>query len=127
MSYLAIKHIHLTAVACSLLLFLVRGTWALYYPEELQKRWVKIVPHIIDTILLVSAITLAIKLQQYPFIDHWLTAKVLALCLYIALGTVVIKRGKTKTIKIAAFFGALCTFAYIVSVALSHNPLPGLS
>lgn len=127
MSYLAIKHIHLTAVAFSLILFLIRGTWALYFPEKLQKKWVKIVPHVVDTILLISAIALAFKLQQYPFVDHWLTAKVLALCLYIALGTVVIKRGKTQAIKIAAFFGALCSFAYIASVAVSHNPLPGLS
>ncbi|WP_286240338.1 SirB2 family protein [Neptuniibacter halophilus] len=122
--YLAIKHIHLTSIALSLCLFLLRGYWSLFLPQLLKMRWVKILPHIIDTVLLISAITLAILLQQYPFVDHWLTAKVIGLLLYIGLGTVAIKRGKSRGTKALAFLGALLCFAYIASVAVSHNPLP---
>ena len=84
----------------------------------------KILPHIIDTALLASAITLAIVLQQYPFVDHWLTAKLLALCLYIVLGTIALKRGKTQLIKTSALMGSILTFSYIVAVAITHSPLP---
>lgn len=122
--YMAIKHIHLTCVALSLALFLLRGYWSLYCPPKLTQRWVKVVPHIVDTALLVSALTLAIMLQQYPFVDHWLTAKVIALLAYIGLGTVAIKRGKTRAIRATAFAAALCCFSYIIAVAHSHNPLP---
>ena len=60
----------------------------------LQQRWVKIVPHVVDTLLLVSALTLVFWSDQYPFEQPWLTAKVLALIVYIALGTIALKRGK---------------------------------
>lgn len=119
-----VKHIHLTCVLVSLILFLIRGTWALYYPAKLKQTWVKILPHLVDTVLLVSAITLAIKLQQYPLTDSWLTAKLIALCAYIALGSYVVKSSAAQPRKLLAFLAAITTFAYIVSVALTHNPLP---
>ncbi len=122
--YLAIKHIHLSCAALSLCLFLLRGYWALYQPVQLQKRWVRVIPHLIDTALLASAAGLAILLQQYPFIDQWLTAKTLALLAYIGFGTVAIKRGKNRRSKAFALLAALFCFAYIVAVALSHNPIP---
>ncbi|MGH1463694.1 MAG: SirB2 family protein [Neptuniibacter sp.] len=124
MTYLAIKHIHLTCILLSLILFMIRGTWTLFYPAKMQQKWVKVLPHIIDTVLLISGLTLAFLLQQYPFVDHWLTAKVLALCLYIGLGSYVIKSSSPRQYKLMVFLAALGTFAYIVSVALNHHPFP---
>ncbi len=126
MSYLAVKHIHLTCILCSLILFMLRGTWALYYPDKLNNRWIKVIPHIIDSVLLLSGLTLAFLLKQYPFVDHWLTAKVLALCLYIGLGSYVIKGAASVNKRLCAFILALGTFAYIVTVALNHHPFWGL-
>ncbi len=122
--YIAIKHIHLTTVVLSISFFLLRAAWVFLKPAMMEKRWVKILPHIIDTALLASAITLAVVLQQYPFVDHWLTAKLLALCLYIVLGTIALKRGKTQLIKTSALMGSILTFSYIVAVAITHSPLP---
>ncbi|MFO1381174.1 MAG: SirB2 family protein [Chitinivorax sp.] len=124
MNYLAIKHIHLTCVALSFSLFFLRGIWMLRDSARLQQRWVKILPHLIDTTLLASALTLAWLSNQWPFAQPWLTAKVLGLLLYIMLGTIALKRGKTKAIRTAAWLAALLTFAYIAAVALSRNPLP---
>ncbi|WP_420599866.1 SirB2 family protein [Neptuniibacter sp.] len=124
MSYLAVKHIHLLCILTSLILFIMRGSWALYYPEKLQQKWIKVIPHIVDTVLLISGLSLAFLLQQYPFVDHWLTAKVLALCLYIGLGSAVIKGDFTTPWKLLAFLAAISTFFYIVSVAMSHSPQP---
>lgn len=125
--YFALKHLHLTAVALSFTLFALRAFWMLRESPLLQKRWVKIVPHIIDTVLLVSALSLAWMLQQYPFVDGWLTAKVLALLAYIGLGTIALKRGKTRKVRIMALAGAVLSAGYIVAVALSHQPFPGLN
>lgn len=122
-SYLLLKHLHLTTVVLSFALFTLRGLWMLADSPQLQRRWVRIVPHLIDTVLLASAIGLTLILQQYPFVNGWLTAKVLALIAYIILGSVALKRGPTKPIRTAAWVAALAMFGYIVSVALTRSPL----
>jgi uncharacterized membrane protein SirB2 len=123
MPYIALKHLHITFALLSGLLFLVRGIWMLSGSQRLQQRWVKIVPHIVDTLLLVSAIALAAWSSQYPGQAAWLTAKVVALVAYIVLGTIALKRGRTQGVRTAAFVAALATFAYIVAVAVTKNPL----
>ncbi len=121
MSYLAIKHLHMTCAALSGSFFLVRGIWMLRGSALLQQRWVKIAPHVIDTVLLVSALSMVVWSGQYPFVQNWLTAKVLALIAYILLGTVALKRGRTKGVRTAAFVAALLVFGYIVKVALTRQ------
>lgn len=125
--YSAFKHIHLLTVALSLGLFTLRGIWMLLDSDKLQKRWVKIVPHIIDTLLLVSAIGLMFQISQYPFADSWLTAKLLGLIAYIVLGTIALKRGKTKGTRVIALVAAFGVIAYIVGVAIRHNALSWLA
>jgi uncharacterized membrane protein SirB2 len=123
MTYFALKHLHVTFAALSGLLFLVRGIWMLSGSKRLQARWVKIVPHVVDTLLLASAIGLAVWSSQYPGQQAWLTAKVLALVAYIVLGIIALKRGRTRQVRLAAFVGALACFGYIVAVAVTRNPL----
>lgn len=125
--YAAFKHIHLLTVALSLGLFTLRGIWMLLDSDKLQKRWVKIVPHIIDTLLLVSAIGLMIQLQLYPLTHGWITAKIIGLLAYIVLGTIALKRGKTKGTRVIALVAAFAVIAYIVGVAIRHNALSWLA
>lgn len=93
-------------------------------PQRLDRLWVRVVPHVIDTVLLVSALVLAYNIGQYPFVHGWLTAKVLGLLLYIGFGTVALKRGKTLRVRRLALAGAYASFFYIVAVALTHQPFP---
>ena len=124
MSYNVLKYAHVGAVIVSLSLFFLRGLWMMKAPQKLQLRWVKIVPHVIDTILLLSAIALAVLTAQYPFVQPWLTAKILALVAYILLGSVALKRGRTRAHRVVAWLSALAVFAYIVAVALARDPMP---
>ena len=124
MEYLMLKHLHMSFAALSGALFVLRGVWMLRAPNMLQRRWVRIVPHIVDTILLASAIGLAVWSSQYPFAQSWLTAKVLALIGYIVLGTIALKRGSTRGIRAAAFAGAVLLFLYMMTVARTRVPLP---
>ena len=127
MFYLALKHLHVTCVILSGAGFFLRGLWMLSDSPRLNQRWVRIFPHIVDTILLGSAITMAVISAQYPFVQNWLTAKVIGLLVYILCGAVALKRGKSKATR-AVFFGiALLVFAYIASVALTRSPLGGLN
>jgi uncharacterized membrane protein SirB2 len=124
MDYLTLKHFHMSCAAASGSLFLLRGAWMLRDSPRLHDRWVRIAPHIIDTLLLASAITLAVWSGQYPGVQGWLTAKVSALIVYIVLGTIALKRGRTKMVRFSAFVGALAVFGYIVAVALTKQPNP---
>ena len=124
MMILLLKHLHVTCVVLSISGFLVRGVWMMQESPWLQKKWVRVAPHIIDTILLGSAILLAMQIQQYPFVQNWLTAKVLALIAYIVIGAIGLKYGRTKKIRIAAWLVAIAIFLYIVLVALTHQALP---
>jgi uncharacterized membrane protein SirB2 len=93
---------------------------------RLGQRLARVAPHVIDSLLLGSAITLAVLSGQYPFVQTWLTAKFLALLAYILLGMMALKRGRTKAIRGRFFILALLSYVYIVSVALTRSPLPGL-
>ena len=121
MNYLAVKHLHITCAVLSGSFFLLRGVWMLADSPQLQRRWVKVVPHVVDTLLLGSALVMVFWSAQYPFVQDWLTAKVLALVVYIGLGSIALKRGKSKGVRGFALLAALATFAYIVAVALTRQ------
>jgi uncharacterized membrane protein SirB2 len=107
--------------------FFVRGIWMMQGSALLKRRWVKIAPHVVDTILLASAVALAVRIRQYPFVHDWLTAKVAALLVYIALGMVALRFGRTRQMRIAAWAAALAIFLYIVGVAVTRQPDLGLA
>lgn len=120
--YLALKHLHLTFVALSLIFFVMRGLWLFTNSNLLAKKWAKILPHIISTLLLVSGIVLAVHLSMSPGGQPWLFAKIIALVIYIGLGVAAFK---TRNVTMSKVFwvSALVVFAYMVSVALTRNPL----
>lgn len=121
MDYLAVKHAHMTLAALSGSLFFVRGLWMLTESPLGTRRWARVLPHVIDTFLLAAAVVLAVWSAQYPLQQDWLTAKVVALLVYIGLGTVALKRGRTRRTRLLAWIGALATFIYILAVAVTRS------
>ena len=124
MDYSALKSVHVASVMASYALFSLRGVWMMRAPARLQARWVRIVPHVTDTVLLGSALTLAVMLGQYPLAAPWLTAKVSGLVAYIVLGTIALKRGGTLPLRVGAWIAAQAAFFYIVGVAVTKSPWP---
>lgn len=124
MDIAALKTLHVATAAISYALFFVRGIWMLSSSRLLTQRWVRVVPHVNDTVLLAAAIWMTIILQQYPGTHGWLTAKLAGLIAYIGLGMVALRHGKTRRVRLAAWIAAQLVFAYIVAVALTHDPLP---
>lgn len=123
-TYTLLKYLHISCVALSGAGFAARGVWMMQGSPLLARRWVRIAPHVVDTVLLLSAVALALMIGQYPLVHGWLTAKVLGLLAYIALGTIALKRGRTRRVRVAAFCGALLVFAYVVAVAMTKSALP---
>lgn len=116
--------VHITCVFLTITGFIIRGVWMFLGSPLLRTRWVRIVPHIVDTLLLAAGIMLAIDIHQYPGVNGWLTAKALGLIAYILLGTIALRRGKSMRIRVTAWVGALLVFGYIVAVAVTRDPLP---
>jgi len=118
-----VKYIHVSSVIITFILFFVRGVWMISDSALLRRKWSRLIPPVVDTILLVSAITLSVTIYQYPFVHAWLTTKVVALFVYIGLGMLALTYGKTKTIRVSAWIAAQFCFVYIVAVAITKNPL----
>jgi uncharacterized membrane protein SirB2 len=122
--YAVLKLIHVTCVVVSYVMFVFRGVWMMRASPSLHRRWVRVVPHVVDTVLLASAIAMVVMLRQYPWAADWLTAKVLALLCYIGLGMIALTRGRTRRTRVLAWIAAQAAFFYIVAVAITRTPLP---
>ncbi len=121
-----LKVVHVGSAILSISGFVLRGAWMLYGSPLLKARATRILPHVVDTVLLASAIVLALRSAQYPFVHAWLTAKVLALLVYIVLGSIALKYGRSRRVRALSYGLALAVFLYIVAVAVTRSPVPGL-
>jgi uncharacterized membrane protein SirB2 len=120
--YLALRHAHIGFAILSVSLFLLRGGLMLVESPKVHAAWLRYPSYVIDTLLLTAALMLTTVIHQYPFSTGWLSMKVFLLLVYIVLGSVALKRGRTRRIRITAFVAALLTVACIFSVARAHHP-----
>jgi len=127
MTYLILKTAHVLAAATTISGFLLRGYWMLTESDQLQRRVTRIVPHVVDTIFLLSGVAMIWMLHMNPFTQPWLIAKFTGLIAYVLLGTIAIKRGRTRQIRTLALVGAVSVFAYIAGVAFTKSPLSWLA
>ena len=124
--YLILKYVHSLAAIATISGFVLRGIWMLQESDRLQRRLVRVLPHIVDTVLLLAGVGMLWVLHLNPLTQPWLLAKFAGLLAYILLGTVALKRGPTKQIRALAFCGAIAAFAYVSGVALAKSPLSWL-
>ncbi|MCZ4337429.1 SirB2 family protein [Shewanella colwelliana] len=116
--YPAIKHIHLTFIALSVLFFIVRFVLHIRQSPIMDKKFVKVAPHVIDTLLLLSGLTLCFIIKQYPFQDAWLTEKIGAVVAYIFLATIALKANRNTLFKVFAALGAIAWIVYAAKIAM---------
>jgi uncharacterized membrane protein SirB2 len=120
--YIAVKHAHQTLAIISILGFILRFYWHLVDHRALKSKITKILPHIIDTLLLVAAIILMITINQYPIVDSWLSGKLAGLICYILFGILCFKKAQTTIQKLGFGFAAIASFIYMLVVAITKNP-----
>lgn len=121
-TYLLIKQVHVAAVVLSGTGFLLRAGLMLAQSPALYWRWVRRVPHVVDTVLLLSALALAGLSGQYPLAQAWLTAKVVFLLGHIGFGAVALYRGRTLRVRVVCLVLSVACFANIVATALTRDP-----
>jgi len=121
--YLPLRHIHITCAILTIALFVLRGGLMLVDSPWQRNVVLRYLPHAVDTVLLTTALILTTVVHQFPFATDWLTVKLLLLIIYIVLGSIALKRGRTRQIRVAAFIAALATVGFLVTVARAHHPL----
>ena len=119
--YVLAKHIHVICVALSIAGFVLRFVLSLRQREILRKRWLRILPHLNDTVLLAAAIAMLVLARWNVLQTPWLLAKIAGLVAYIAFGMVALRFARTNAARVAAFVAAVAAFAYVVSVALTKQ------
>ena len=121
--YLLLRNLHITCAVVSIALFVLRHVLSLRNINWRKSMALRVMPHIVDSLLLVSAILLTFAIDQYPFVNSWLTVKVIALVAYIVLGMQALKVGRSQSARRVAFLAAVIVFAFMVTVARTHSPL----
>ena len=121
--YPQIKLVHVAAVVLSGSLFLLRGLAVQFGIAIAQAAPVRYLTYAIDTVLLTAALMLATIMPKGYFANGWLATKIILLVVYIVLGTIALKRGKTRTTRALAYLAALLVFAFMITVARAHHPL----
>lgn len=123
MDYHTVKLVHVTAVALSVAGFFVRGAASLAGARWVRGRAARTLPHLVDTVLLLSALALAWMLHLTPARAPWLAAKIAGLLAYVALGVVALRPGRSRAVRAGAWVAALAVVGWIVSVAITKSPL----
>jgi uncharacterized membrane protein SirB2 len=121
--YLQLRHLHIVLAIVSVAIFALRGSLMLAGSPRVDAAWLRYPSYAVDTSLLTVALILTSIIRQYPFAHGWLTMKVALLCVYVVLGSIALKRGRTQRTRVAAFVAALATVAFLFSVARAHHPL----
>jgi uncharacterized membrane protein SirB2 len=125
-SYVALLGAHMLLATLSPLLFSLRA-WRSIRGLQPARGWLRVTPHVVDSLLLLAGIALALIIRQYPFRDAWLTAKLLALIAYIAAGHVAVRRARSVRGKLTAWLSGLALVLYIFAVAITRSPTGGLA
>lgn len=118
-----VKTLHVGCALLSISGFVARGILKLRNSALLQQRWLRISPHVVDALLLASAITLVVQQQLNILQQSWLLAKLAALVIYIALGLITLRFARTNAMRLASFILAIVTFGYIVLIANTRNAM----
>ncbi|MDC0598810.1 SirB2 family protein [Gammaproteobacteria bacterium] len=121
--YLTFKTIHMTCALISFTGFLLRAYLMFIDSPFLKHKAVLIIPHLIDTVFLLSGFSMAFMVNFGLFTQIWLSMKILMLMLYLLCVGIALNRGSTKAVRVTAFFLAIFTFSYIVGIAINKTSL----
>ncbi len=120
--YALLKSAHVILAYATIAGFVLRGYWMATGSSLLDRKVTRIAPHVVDTVFLLSGIALLFNLALQPTQQPWLSTKFAGLIVYIGLGMIALRRGKSAQVRLVAFVGALSVYAYVIGVALSRSP-----
>jgi len=125
--FTTLKFLHVSSVILSATGFLLRGWWTFQQSSAMKNKLVSVMPHVVDTILLISGIGMLVVLRLPVLQQPWLLAKFAALPVYIVLGAIALRHGRSQSVRRMAFVMAVLTLLYIIGAAIRHSPMSWLA
>ena len=123
MDLLFLKYLHIVSVAASFALFFVRGLWVMRSYPDSQEKWIRTLPHVVDGLLVLSAVAMLAMSPLKGWPGDWLTVKLALIVIYVALRLYLVRGARTLTTKMLVWLLALLVFLFITTVAVLRNPL----
>jgi len=120
---LVVKYVHIVAVSVTFALFFVRGLWVLRSYPSPQEAWVRYLPHLVDTVLVVSALVFLWDARNLGWPGQWFTVKLALIAVYAILAIAVLKFARRLGIKVITWIAALLVFLFVTTIAVLHHPL----
>lgn len=127
MNLLFLKYLHIVSVAASFALFFVRGLWVMQSYPDSQEKWVRVLPHVVDAVLVLSAVAMLATSPLNGWPGDWLTVKLALIVVYAMLALYLFRGARALTTKILVWLLALLVLLFITAIAVLHNPLGILS
>lgn len=121
MGFYLIKSLHLVTVAASFALFFIRGIWVLRAYPRPDEEWVRALPYAIDTLLIVSGVSLVAWVWQNAWPGEWLTWKLVFVVVYAVLVVIVLHVAKQRWQKTLAWLAGMLVFLFITTIAVLHQ------
>lgn len=121
--YPQIKWFHVACVVLSGLLFTLRGGLMLTGLPQANAAALRYLSYLIDTALLTAALMLVTLLRVYPIASGWLTVKIALIVVYIVLGSIALRRGRSLRTRVITFIAALAVYGFVATIARAHHPL----
>ena len=126
MPWSLVKQLHVALALLTALSFCLRAYWMLARSPKLRASWSRWLPHVVDTLLFLTGLTMAIGLSISPHAHPWLAVKLVAIVAYVVIGSIALKRGRSYRQRLLALTLSVLVLAYIFAVALRHDPWVGL-
>lgn len=121
MNFLFLKYLHIICVAAAFALFFVRGLWLMQSYPESQEKWVRLLPHGVDGLLLLSGVAvLAMLPKGWP--GDWLTVKLALIVVYAALALYLFRRAQALASKLVLWLLGMLLFLFLTTIAVLHHP-----
>jgi uncharacterized membrane protein SirB2 len=121
-----VNQLHVAFALLTMCSFSLRAYWMLTGSPLLRgpsSRWL---PHIIDTMLFATGLTMAVGLAISPLTHPWFATKLVAIVVYAVIGSIALKRGRSKSARVVALVLSSLVLIYIFAAALNHDPWAGL-
>ncbi len=127
MTLFFLKYLHIVSVAASFGLFFLRGLWVMQSYPDSQEKWVRVLPHVVDSVLVLSALSMLVMSPVKGWPGDWLTVKLALVVVYVVLALFLFRSTRGLAARFLAWLLGLLVLLFIATVAVLHNPLGILS
>ena len=113
-----VKNIHLTIISLTFIFFIINFVLTMKGSDKVNNKILKIGPHILYTLFILTFIYLVSVINLYPFVNGWASSKLGGFVIYVLSITFALKWAKSMVWRIVGFISAV--FWFVMSARLAY-------